>query len=323
MSIKRLLRSVVGRSPASEDDVGAGAGRLPALLSEPSASAAAESDSGAATVTPTPDEARPVGAMVLPLGAAPIDVETRIDEHRLRQLFSHTEATWTHLGETEPHWSVLSAERFKQDHLRDHREEFYASGRGDVELLLAFLARNGVATDHMKRVLEYGCGVGRVTRHLADHFEHVEACDISPSHLAQAQACVEAAGRHNVAFRRIHTLADATGPEDVDLVFSVIVLQHNPPPAILAILRALLGRLRPGGVGYFQLPTHAVGYEFRLDDYLSGGLGAEHIEMHYVPQRHVFEVIEAAGCSVLEVREDDWVGRRDRELSNTFLVRKR
>ena len=44
--------------------------------------------------------------------------------------------------------------------------------------------------------------------------------------------------------------------------------------------------------------------------------------MHYLPQRHIFRLVRDAGCEVLEVREDDWVGRRHVELSNTFLLRR-
>lgn len=274
-------------------------------------------------IAAAPDESRPVGALVLPLGTPPIDVETEIDEQRLKQLFAHTEATWTRLGDEEPHWSVLSAERFKQDHLEAHRAEFYASGQGDVALFLAFLERNGVSASGLHRVLEYGCGVGRVTRYLAQQFPAVEACDISPSHLEQAQAWVRGADLSNVDFRRIRSVQDVYGPQDIDAVFSVIVLQHNPPPAIVAILTALLARLKPGGVAYFQVPTHATHYSFKLDDYLRDALTAAHIEMHYVPQRRIFQLVSDANCDVLEVREDDWVGRRDVELSNTFLVRKR
>lgn len=274
-------------------------------------------------VVEAPDEARPVGSLVLPLGAPPIEVETEIDDERLAQLFAHTESTWTRLGDEEPHWSVLSAERFKQDHLDAHRSEFYASGRGDVALFLAFLARNGVAPGGIHRVLEYGCGVGRVTRYLAEQFPAVEACDISTSHLRQAESLIRSAGLSNVDFRCIRSVHDIRGPQDLDAVFSVIVLQHNPPPAMVAILSALLARLRAGGVAYFQVPTHATHYRFQLDEYLRDGLVAQHIEMHCLPQRRIFQLVAEAGCEVLEVREDDWVGRRDVELSNTFLVRKR
>ena len=270
-----------------------------------------------------PVEPLPVGAGLLPLNAAPISIETEVDADRLQQLLAHTEATWTRLGREEPHWSVISAERFKQNQLSAHEAEFYASGAGDVDTFFAFMARNGVDPGPFERVLELGCGLGRVTRFLAERFPEVLACDISPTHLQQAQDYLAGRGLANTRFVRIHGITDLLGPADLDAVFSVIVLQHNPPPAIAAILAALLQRLRRGGVAYFQVPTHAADYHFALDDYLAHGLKASHIEMHCLPQRVVFRIAAEAGCEVLEVREDDWAGRRQAQLSNTFLLRKR
>src|SRR5271169_236009 len=43
---------------------------------------------------------------------------------------------------------------------------------------------------------------------------------------------------------------------NVDLFFSIIVLQHNPPPVILGILDAAFAGLRPGGLAFFQVPTY-------------------------------------------------------------------
>lgn len=274
-------------------------------------------------VEAAPVEAPPVGSMLLPLNTPPISIETEVDADRLQLLLAHTEATWTRLGREEPHWSVISAERFKQNQLSAHEAEFYASGAGDVDTFFAFMTRNGVDPGPFERVLELGCGLGRVTRFLAERFPQVLACDISPTHLQQAQDYLAGQGLANTRFVRIQGIADLQGPADLDAVFSVIVLQHNPPPAIAAILAALLQRLRIGGVAYFQVPTHAADYRFKLDDYLAHGLAARHIEMHCVPQRLVFRIAAEAGCEVLEVREDDWVGRRQVELSNTFLLRKR
>lgn len=269
------------------------------------------------------EESRPVASLVLPLNTPPIRVDTEVSAEGLAALLAHTETTWTRLGEQEPHWSVISAERFRQNELAEHREEFYASGQGDVDTFLAFLARNEVDPMPFQRVLEYGCGVGRVTRFLAERFPEVLACDISPSHLKQASLYMHDCGRTNVKCVRIQNIADIAGPADVDAVFCVIVLQHNPPPTMVAILERLLARLRAGGVAYFQVPTHAADYAFRLDDYMAHGLGSGHIEMHYLPQRRIFQIARDCGCDVLEVREDDWVGRRHVELSNTFLLRKR
>ncbi|MBC7942582.1 MAG: class I SAM-dependent methyltransferase [Chitinophagaceae bacterium] len=285
----------------------------------PAADAAADT-----ALAPTgPEESRPVAGLVLPLDTPPISVETEVDSAGLQALLAHTEETWNRLGLEEPHWSVISAECFKQATVEAFKDEFFASGAGNVATFIAFLARNGVDPARFKRVLEYGCGLGRVTRHLAERFPEVVGCDISPSHLRQAGQYLQDCGLKNVELQRIRSIADVDGPIDLDAIVCLIVLQHNPPPAMAAILEKLLRRLRPGGVAYFQVPTHAVGYGFKVDEYLAHGIGSDHIEMHYLPQRRIFQIARDAGCDVLEVREDDWVGRRQVELSNTFLLQRR
>ena len=264
----------------------------------------------------------PVSSLVLPLDTPPIDVDVQTDEASLARLLAHVEQTWTRLGDEEPHWSVLSAEEFKAANLPEHEAAFYASGRNDLRLLLAFLERNDIDAGRLSNVLEYGCGVGRTTRFLASRFAQVQAWDISSSHLRLAEAYLAREQVRNVTLHRVRTLADVDGPPDVDLLFSFLVLQHNPPPVIAALLQRLLARLRPGGIAYVQLPTHACDYRFKLDDYLAHGLSATHIEMHCLPQRHVFRIAKQAGCQVLEVREDTWCGRPRSEISNTFLMQR-
>ena len=45
--------------------------------------------------------------------------------------------------------------------------------------------------------------------------------------------------------------------------------------------------------------------------------------MHYLPQSKVFEIIDESDCRPIEVIEDNYIGRRGNELSNTFLIRKK
>jgi len=46
------------------------------------------------------------------------------------------------------------------------------------------------------------------------------------------------------------------------------------------------------------------------------------IEMHYLPQAEVFQVIEISNCRCLEVREDGMVGEEEKMLSNSFVIKK-
>ena len=165
-------------------------------------------------------------------------------------------------------------------------------------------------------VLEIGCGVGRVTSFLAKCFRSVEAVDISRPHLALAEEYVADA---NVRFRQITTLDDYGNLSACDIAFSVIVLQHSPPPIMAHVLSCMFKALRPGGVAYFQLPTYADNYRFRLAEYLEQEGGG--MEMHCLPQRYVYEIADRHDCLPLEVSEDAMTGGIS--LSNTFIFRKK
>ena len=88
------------------------------------------------------------------------------------------------------------------------------------------------------------------------------------------------------------------------------------------ILRQVLNRLSPGGIAYFQVPVYRRGYKFDADEYLAKMDSITGIEMHVIPQRSLFPLIEQNNCEILEVLEDGWTGSPE-FISNTFLIRKR
>ena len=186
---------------------------------------------------------------------------------------------------------------------------------------MAILRRHGFRPKQFPRLLEYGCGVGRVTAYLAHVFDSVCACDISHSHLRQAERTVGKTGATNVSFRLV-SLPEFGMHDPFDLWFSRIVLQHNPPPVIAMILQRALTRLNPGGVAVFQVPTYAVNYRFRLDEYLGGASGNGGIEMHVLPQRVIFEIARETCCIPLEIREDASTGHSNPWLSNNIVLQK-
>lgn len=254
----------------------------------------------------------------------PMSVDVDASDSDMRLLFDRVQKAWEELGETEPHWSVLSLERFMAERMGQPEfvEEFDASGKHDTDLLFAALRRNGVQTEALRVCLEYGCGLGRVTRWLAERFEHVHAVDISRSHLLVAQAHLERQGIHNVTLNRIDRVDDVERLPKVDFVFSVIVLQHNPPPVIAYTLERLIGALNPGGVALLQIPSYRLGYTFSLEQYLAGALEPGGMEMHFLPQHRIFSIVRAAGAQVLEVLEDGRIGTGRKDVSNTFLLRR-
>ncbi|MFO1238577.1 MAG: class I SAM-dependent methyltransferase [Alphaproteobacteria bacterium] len=255
--------------------------------------------------------------------APPMRVEWDVAGPKAEQLLGMVAATWSQLGETKPHWSVLSDADFLPEQIEANRADFYASGAADVALIEGVLRRHGRALADFPVCMEFGVGVGRVTRHLAGKVQRLLGCDISPSHLALAREALDEARAANAELVQA-TVGNAFGMETpFDFWFSRIVLQHNPPPVIAMILRQTFARLKPGGLALFQVPTYAVGYAFQVDRYLDDPGASQGIEMHCLPQQAVFQIAAEAGCVPLEIREDNDTGHPSVFVSNTFLFGKR
>jgi 2-polyprenyl-3-methyl-5-hydroxy-6-metoxy-1,4-benzoquinol methylase len=250
-----------------------------------------------------------------------LKIDTDLEQSVLRKMFERVERCWQGLGNTEPYWSVISADKFRSNTFNSHEAEFYNSGKGEAVRLLAWIARNHIDPASIRTCCEYGCGVGRATGGLSSHFERVFAYDISEPHLNLARQHLLKEGRSNVTLHRIDSIASLSNLEHVDVVFSIIVLQHNPPPVIAHILRMLLRSLNPGGLAFFQVPTYALGYEFDAKHYLKSPPPAATCEMHVLPQSNIFRIALEEGCAVLEVQPDLYV-RTQRWVSNTFLVQR-
>lgn len=242
-------------------------------------------------------------------------VEVQTTPEQLAALFERVCGQWSRLGDSEPYWSVLTSDRFKMSSIADHRAEFELSGRHAVEVFERAMKRCGLGADPGADCLELGCGVGRITRYLAPRFRHVTGVDVSAGNLRLCAEYMAACGLANVDTRLLSAPADLAALPDFDVLYSVIVLQHNPPPVIKHMLDALLGKIRPGGIAYVQVPTHTLDYAFSVERYLA--TAPDVLDMHLLPMPEVLASLAAAGFSVREVLMDTWTGLYG---SHTFLA---
>ena len=104
--------------------------------------------------------------------------QTRYEVKETRQ-----QRDWEDLASFDP-WSAILREPGRQEAW--DLEEFLATGVRDAERALAFAATQGLP-QRTRSALDFGCGVGRVTRALALQFDNVLGLDISPTMIARAQ----------------------------------------------------------------------------------------------------------------------------------------
>ena len=128
-------------------------------------------------------------------------------------------------------------------------EAFYAMGKGLAEEIVAWA---GEAIGR-RRMLEIGCGAGRMLVAFAPHFDSVDGVDISTEMLDEARP-------HMPDNVHLHSTdgADlrAIGDRSIDLVVSIQVFQHVPDRDVIASYLAETERvLGPGGRAILQFDS--------------------------------------------------------------------
>jgi 2-polyprenyl-3-methyl-5-hydroxy-6-metoxy-1,4-benzoquinol methylase len=249
--------------------------------------------------------------------ADPIQIDSSPQE--LQSLHEVAITAWESLGCSDPFWSVMVSDQFRYDRMAGREEAFYAAGLKQVDFLLHALERHGFCQTEFEALLEVGCGVGRMTEHLARQFQRVLAVDVSQPHIDIARTRMTKLRLDNVEFAHIIEMKDYDRLGAVDLIISINVLQHCPPPVIAKVLGRCFDALNPGGVAYFHVPTFIEGYTFSIDNYLASDRNA--LDMHCIPQRAIFELLEQHRLSLLEVVNDGSGGDFRYEV-NRFFVRK-
>jgi SAM-dependent methyltransferase len=137
--------------------------------------------------------------------------------------------------------------------LEQSEEEFDLSGRREFEgLIIPDLA---ILTDRRDpkslRILEIGCGIGRITRYLAEIFGEVQATDVSGEMIRQARERLS--DKSNVHCRETNGVDFSDFPdESFDVIFAAYVFQHVPSvEAIVSNICDAFRVLKPAGVFKF------------------------------------------------------------------------
>ena len=159
---------------------------------------------------------------------------------------------WDELAEQDALFVVL-AEPGREDG-KWNLEDFYATGEREIAQLLAHAGRLGRLADR-GHVLDFGAGVGRLTRALSAHFRECVGVDVSAEMVRRAQELN--ADRKNCRF--VHSVRpDLSQFESgtFDLVYSSKVLQHLPDQRLAcAYVEEFLRVTKPDGLVVFQLWT--------------------------------------------------------------------
>jgi SAM-dependent methyltransferase len=189
---------------------------------------------------------------------------------------------WERLAEVDAMWAVLTSPEDKGGAWDADR--FFATGEAEIKDVLAVADR--LRPVSRGRALDFGCGVGRLTRALGMRYETAVGVDISEAMVAQAR-------RLNEGFPQCEFVVNDAPDlgrfetDSFDLVYSNIVLQHLPTVAeIERYVTEFLRVARPEALVVFGIPSH-IAFPYSLQ-----------------PRRRLYGILRRLGVS------EEWMLRR-------------
>jgi len=106
------------------------------------------------------------------------------------------------------------------------------------------LRKAGFVAGH--RFVEFGCGLGYVTRWAASEGAHATGIDLNEDYLTVATALADEAGLTTAEFRSANIYEPGLKPNSVDVSYSRWLMVHLNRP--VDAMRAIHAALKPGGV---------------------------------------------------------------------------
>lgn len=163
----------------------------------------------------------------------------------------HLKENWEEFGATDPMWAILTDPEKKGNRWKP--EEFFKTGQDEIEQVMCYIESLGVKFKKEK-VLDFGCGAGRLTQALAYHFDEAIGVDI-------ALSMIEVAKQYNRYGERCKYIINEKddlrifNDDSFDFIYSNIVLQHMKPKYSRKYIVEFLRILRPQGLLIFQQPS--------------------------------------------------------------------
>ncbi len=167
--------------------------------------------------------------------------------------FRSSKKNWEGLARRDPLWSICTHPNKLGGHWEP--EAFFKNGEQEWDTLIRLLHEQGISPDPCGPALDFGCGVGRLTRAMGAYFKNVTGLDVSPTMIRLARGYLPE-NEKNVDYVH-HETPDLSVFQDqtFGLALSLIVLQHIPVPEGMTYLREMIRVLRPGGILVVQVPV--------------------------------------------------------------------
>lgn len=210
-------------------------------------------------------------------------------------------------------------------------EDFFAKG----EVYLSYIETLLEDVPKESKILDVGCGAGRITRALAKRFGHVTGVDVSQTMIKLAkELCADV---ENAEFKLGDGIGFPVSDNSIDLIVSFQVLQHVHSPALPIIFQSCYKTLKNSGLVILHVPAPSFIATFHSSVRLVPlrrllTLGVRRVmpkamlasrfwvntQYHSYENSYIFDLLKASGFS--EIQAHKW---REEDPLTTFYVAKK
>lgn len=254
----------------------------------------------------------------------PSVVETEASDAQLEALLERTLARWERCGRGFAYDHLFRDPRLFDDRSEKwNREKRFEFGYEELERMFVAGRRNGVAFEPGASVLAFGCDIAFLGAAVSDRLGHFAGVEAGGAAFEQGRDALQERGIQRAELLPLRSFLDAEleARRTCDIFYSVMLLQHAPPPVSLLLLDVGLGRINPGGYAYFQAPCHIYDYQFATDAYLSTLPETDNSgEIHALPQACILRLLARHGMVPIEVLPEQRLGPMG--FSFTFFAQK-
>lgn len=215
---------------------------------------------------------------------------------------------WDGLAQSDPLWAICTDPEKRNSQW--NREELFATGCKEIDAVLGYAARIGISIDKAAPALDFGCGVGRLTRALVQYFPECVGVDISSAMVTLARELNR--DLTNCRFQLNEDIQLKGLPDNYfGFIYTSLVLQHIANPCSHEYIAELVRVLKAGGVLIFQVPEklHAnsltrLRTKLALRSRLQSVLGRPKpyaMEMHCIRESVIRKLMARLGARVVDV----------------------